>query len=94
MTLQETIGGATSAAKTAITGSSQTIWESRPGRIGGVLVNDGAAALYVKLGTGCTADDYTFSIAANAKWEMPRRYWGGALSVFGSVGHVRTTEIF
>lgn len=94
MTTQETIGSNATSVKLANDSAAHTIWSDRPSRIGGIIVNDSAATLYVKFGADCAADDYALALAANTRWEMPRRLWGGIVSVYGTAGHTRHTEIY
>lgn len=41
------------------------------------LYNNGAADVYVKLGTGASASSFTTKLVAGAYWELPRTSAGG-----------------
>lgn len=59
-----------------------------------IIFNDSTKRLYVKLGTGVAAGNYTIKMSAQGYWEIPGNYTGIVQGVWDSVnGFAAVTEI-
>jgi hypothetical protein len=95
VTVAGTISGATiSAVPASVT--SVSLLAARPARRGVVVVNDGAATLYLAFAATASTTAYSYKMPPNATFEMPVPPYGGAISAIWSdaVGSARVTELF
>lgn len=63
-------------------------------RKGAAIYNDSAATLYLKLGPGASASDWTVKLSEDDYYELPADYRGEVSGVFsaGGNGQARVTE--
>ena len=84
-------------AKVANSDSVFTVLAASDARAGFIIENDsGGAAVKVKLGSGAAADDYSFLLAAGARYECPPGavYVGIITAIAASVsGALRVTQL-
>jgi hypothetical protein len=70
------------ATVTNVTSSATavTLLAAYAARVGALIVNNSTSKLYVKLGTGASTTSWSVAIEAGGYWEMPRRYYTGAIT--------------
>jgi hypothetical protein len=86
-----------SSAKVVNDSSVFTVLAANDNRAGFIIENDsGGAAVKIKFGSAAAADDYTFLLAAGARYECPAGavYVGVITGIAASVsGALRVTEL-
>ena len=91
--------GTATTTVVAVAAATTTVLASNTARRGATLYNDSTAFAYVKLGSGCTASDFTLVLQAvtvnvGGYYEIPAGYTG-LVTAYGSVatGNWRVTEL-
>lgn len=80
----------------ADTDSSTTLAAENTDRVGLLVFNDSAAALYLKYGATASSTSFTVKIAAGGYWEMPRPVYVGLIDgiwASNGSGAARVTEL-
>lgn len=82
-------------SRVEITASSKTYIAANPKRIGLVVVNEGAATLYLKFGATASPTSYTVPIYPQDRWIMDAPIWDGIIDGIGSsaTGTANITEL-
>lgn len=84
--------GATTRAATST--AVATLKASNSARKGITVFNESTAILYVKLGTGATATDYTYAVPASGYYEVPFSYTGAVTGILSAnTGFAQVTEL-
>lgn len=81
-------------ARQATSTAVATLKVANAARKGLTVYNESAAVLYVKLGTGAAATDYTYAMPASGYYEVPYGYTGAVTGILASgTGNAQVTEL-
>ena len=75
------------ATVTSVTASASSVelLAANPRRLGGMVANESAGTLYLKLGETASATSYTIKLFTDDVWELPPGYKGPVHAIWSAV---------
>lgn len=86
-----------SLSNVSVSASNFTVLSTNAARQGAIIVNNGSATVYVKLGATATTSSYSYRLSANAQMSIPepgQPIYTGQIDAIGdaATGTLRVTE--